>query len=148
MNGKTKCVTAVQRKYFSHKKKVLAGHRQLTPVILATQEAEIRRIAVQSQPGQTVCKTLSQEAHHKGGEMTQALYAHMNNKKIKIKRKKKNSSQKRTGGVAQGEGPECKSQYCKTKQNKSSDTWYSLENTMLSEITQTQKSTYRMVPLI
>jgi hypothetical protein len=30
-----------------------------TPVILATQEAEIRRITVQSQPGQIVLKTLS-----------------------------------------------------------------------------------------
>jgi hypothetical protein len=30
----------------------------LTPIILATQEAEIRRIAVQSQPGQ-ILKTLS-----------------------------------------------------------------------------------------
>jgi hypothetical protein len=30
------------------------------PVIPATQEAEIRRIAVQSQPRQIVCKTLSQ----------------------------------------------------------------------------------------
>jgi hypothetical protein len=29
------------------------------PVILATQEAEIRRTAVQSQPGQIVCETLS-----------------------------------------------------------------------------------------
>jgi hypothetical protein len=29
-----------------------------TPVILATQEAEIRRIAVQSQPRQIVCKNL------------------------------------------------------------------------------------------
>jgi hypothetical protein len=33
----------------------------LIPVILATQEAEIRRIMVQSQPGQIVCKTLSQK---------------------------------------------------------------------------------------
>jgi hypothetical protein len=31
------------------------------PVRLATQEAEIRRIMVQSQPGQTVHKTLSQK---------------------------------------------------------------------------------------
>jgi hypothetical protein len=31
------------------------------PVILATQEAEIRRIVVQSQPGKIVCETLSQK---------------------------------------------------------------------------------------
>jgi hypothetical protein len=31
----------------------------LTPIILATQEAEIRRMAVQSQPGQIVHETLS-----------------------------------------------------------------------------------------
>jgi hypothetical protein len=31
------------------------------PVILATQEAEIRRIEVQSQPGQIVLKTLSRK---------------------------------------------------------------------------------------
>jgi hypothetical protein len=31
------------------------------PIILATQEAEIRRIAVQSQPGQVVHQTLSQK---------------------------------------------------------------------------------------
>jgi hypothetical protein len=31
-----------------------AGHQGLTPVILATQEAEIRRIEVQSQLGQIV----------------------------------------------------------------------------------------------
>jgi hypothetical protein len=29
------------------------------PIILATQEAEIRRISVRSQPGQIVCETLS-----------------------------------------------------------------------------------------
>jgi hypothetical protein len=32
---------------------------RLTPIILAAQEAEIRRIMVQSQPGQIVCETLS-----------------------------------------------------------------------------------------
>jgi hypothetical protein len=37
----------------------LAGRLWLTPVILGTQEAEIRRIAVQSQLGQIVCETLS-----------------------------------------------------------------------------------------
>jgi hypothetical protein len=37
------------------------GAGGLTPVILATQEAEIRRIVVQSQPMQIVCKTLAQE---------------------------------------------------------------------------------------
>jgi hypothetical protein len=48
------------------------------PVILATQEAELRRIEVQSQPGQIVGETLSQKTQHK----------------------------KRTGGVAQGVGLE------------------------------------------
>jgi hypothetical protein len=35
------------------------------PVILATQEAEIRRIAVRSQPRQIVHETLSQKTLHK-----------------------------------------------------------------------------------
>jgi hypothetical protein len=34
---------------------------ELTPVILATQEAEIRRIMVQSHPGQIAHETLSQK---------------------------------------------------------------------------------------
>jgi hypothetical protein len=55
------------------------------PVILATQEAEIRRILVQSQLRQVVHEPLSQ----------------------------KNPSQKRAGGVAQGVDPKLKLQYCK-----------------------------------
>jgi hypothetical protein len=50
----------------------------------------IRRIMVQSQPRHIVCKILSQ----------------------------KNPSQKRVGGVAQGAGPEYKSQYHKKKKKK------------------------------
>jgi hypothetical protein len=57
------------------------------PVILATQEAEIRMIMVQRQPEQIVGKILSQKTHHK----------------------------KRAGGVAQGEGLEFKPQYHNNK---------------------------------
>jgi hypothetical protein len=59
------------------------------PIILATQEAEIRKIEIQSQPGQIVHKTLHQ--------------------------KKKNPSHKGAGGVAQGVGPEFKPQHRKNK---------------------------------
>jgi hypothetical protein len=38
-----------------------ARHWWLTPIILATQEAEVRRIMVGSQPGQMVHKTLSEK---------------------------------------------------------------------------------------
>jgi hypothetical protein len=55
---------------------------------LATQEAEIRRIMVQSQPGQIVHKTLSS----------------------------KSSTQKKAGGVTQGIGPEFKPHTPKKKQ--------------------------------
>jgi hypothetical protein len=59
------------------------------PVILATQEAEIRRITGQSQPRQIVCKTLLKKPFTKrGGEAS---------------------------GVAQGVSPEFKSQFTKNK---------------------------------
>jgi hypothetical protein len=47
----------------------------LTPIILATQEAEIRRITVQNQPQQTVCKTLSQTkpSEKRAGEVAQVV---------------------------------------------------------------------------
>jgi hypothetical protein len=63
------------------------------PVILATQEAEIWRMAVRDQPRQTVGKTLSQ--------------------KNPLPKKKKN------GGVAQGAGPEFKPQFEKKKEMRS-----------------------------
>jgi hypothetical protein len=59
-------------------------------VILSTQEAEIRRIVVLNQSGQTFHETLSQKALH-------------NN---------------RAGRVSQGEGPELKTQYRKRKKKK------------------------------
>jgi hypothetical protein len=57
------------------------------PVLLATLVAEIRRIAVQSQPRQIVLQDPIS----------------------------KNPSQKRAGRVAQGVDPEFKPQYCKNK---------------------------------
>jgi hypothetical protein len=67
-----------------------AGHWWLTPIILATQEAEIRRVTFRSQTQQMVCETLS----------------------------RKNPSQKRAGRVAQGVGPEFKPQYQKKKKSE------------------------------
>jgi hypothetical protein len=61
------------------------------PVILATQEAEIRKIIVQSQHEKLVLETpIWKKYHHK----------------------------KRAGGVAQGIGPEFKPQYCQKKKKK------------------------------
>jgi hypothetical protein len=66
------------------------GCRYCTPVILANQEAGIRRIAVQSQPRQIVCEPLF----------------------------RKYLTQKKSGGVTQGEGPEFKPQYHQKKKRK------------------------------
>jgi hypothetical protein len=62
---------------------VKAGLQWLTPEILVTQRAEIRRIAVPRQPQQIVPEILPE----------------------------KKPSQKRAGGVAQGVDPEFKLQY-------------------------------------
>jgi hypothetical protein len=62
----------------------------LVAIILATREAEIRRIVIQSQPRQIVHKTHLKKTHHKKG----------------------------AGGVTPGEGPEFKTQYHKKKEEK------------------------------
>jgi hypothetical protein len=67
------------------KKKIKAGYQWLTPVILATQEAEIRRIMVGSQPWQIVLRDPISKNPHKN----------------------------RAGGVTQGKSPEFKPQYQK-----------------------------------
>jgi hypothetical protein len=46
---------------------IVARSWWLMPVILATQEAEIRRIEVRNQPRQIVPKTLSRKTLHKKG---------------------------------------------------------------------------------
>jgi hypothetical protein len=72
------------------------------PVILATQQTEIRRIEIGSQPRQTVLKILS----------------------------RKNPSQKRAGGVAQGVGSEFKSQYHKQTNKQKTNENCSLSPTL------------------
>jgi hypothetical protein len=73
------------------------------PVILATQEAKIRRmIVVQSQPRQIVQETLSEKTLHKN----------------------------RAGGVAQGEAPDFKVQY---REKKKKFTLFSTFQTLHSQ---------------
>jgi hypothetical protein len=59
INNSSKSSNFEPSKYF---KNVFSAKCQwLTPIILTTQEAEIRRIVVQSQPGEIVPETLSQK---------------------------------------------------------------------------------------
>jgi hypothetical protein len=47
--------------------KSLTGHQWLVPIILATQEAEVRRIKVRSQPGQIVLRSYLKNTQHTKG---------------------------------------------------------------------------------
>jgi hypothetical protein len=75
------------------KKQKRAGPQWLTAVILATQEAEIRRITVGSQPRQVVHETLSRNPTQKIGLVewlkVKALSSNLNYQREKNKRKKK-----------------------------------------------------------
>jgi hypothetical protein len=68
-----------------------ARHQWLTPVILTTQEAEIRRITVRSQPGQIVCETLSQKILHKkwASRVAQGVGPEFKSQKVPQKKKKR-----------------------------------------------------------
>jgi hypothetical protein len=64
------------------------------PVILATQETEIRRITVRSQPGQIVLEILSQKTLHKKGlvEWLKVKALSLNSSTAKRKKKTLNFS--------------------------------------------------------
>jgi hypothetical protein len=61
------CPSKSSRPHLKNKLKLSThgSHSWLTPVIPATQEAEIRRITIQSQPGQIVLEILSRKTHPK-----------------------------------------------------------------------------------
>jgi hypothetical protein len=63
----------------------LAGHWWLIPEILATQEAEIRRILLQSQPGHSSLKNPSQK---KAGGVAQSVGSELKPQYQKKKKKK------------------------------------------------------------
>jgi hypothetical protein len=54
LSSNTSAAKKKKKKRKKEKKRILPAARWLMPIILATQEAEIRRIAVRSQPGQIV----------------------------------------------------------------------------------------------
>jgi hypothetical protein len=71
---------------------VVAGCQWLTPVILVTQEAEIMRIVVRSQPRQIVHKTLSQKKktlHKKTGLVEWLKVKTLSSSPVPQKKKKK-----------------------------------------------------------
>jgi hypothetical protein len=81
-----------------------------TPVILATQEVEIRRIAVQGQPGQIVQETHLQNNQRKARDVAQVVQclpsklealSSMTSTIKKTKINFKRTREKWTGGVAQ-----------------------------------------------
>jgi hypothetical protein len=51
----------------TYQKPCSTGYQWLTPIILTTQDTEIRRIMVGSQPGQIVLKTLFEKTLKKKG---------------------------------------------------------------------------------
>jgi hypothetical protein len=59
--------TSIAKKNTTEIIKLLAKCWRLTPVILATQKAEIMRIVVRSQPRQIAHETLSRKTLHKKG---------------------------------------------------------------------------------
>jgi hypothetical protein len=66
------------------------------PVILATQEAEIKRILVQSQPRQIVHKTLSQKTFTKIGLLEWLKVEALSSSPVPPKKKKKRKKLKMT----------------------------------------------------